>query len=58
MRTRKAGPHRYVDLHLVVPGEQSVAQAHELCDHLEDDLRALLPGTELLIHVEPRRGNA
>lgn len=58
LRTRKAGPQRYVDLHLVVPGEQSVAQAHELCDHLEKDLRALLPGTELLIHVEPRRGNA
>jgi len=58
LRTRKAGPQRYVDLHLVVPGEQSVARAHELCDHLEDDLRALLARTEVLIHVEPKRGDA
>ena len=58
LRTRKAGAQRYVDLHLVVPGEQSVAEAHELCDHLEADLRALLPRTEVLIHVEPERDNA
>ncbi len=57
LRTRKAGPQRYVDLHLVVPGEQSVARAHALCDHLEADLQALLPRTEVLIHVEPDRGN-
>jgi cation diffusion facilitator family transporter len=53
LRTRKAGPHRYIDLHLVVPRDQSVAEAHELCDHLEADLRALLPGAEVMIHVEP-----
>jgi len=53
LRTRRAGPQRYIDLHLVVSGEQSVADAHSLCDHLERDLRALLPRSEVLIHVEP-----
>src|SRR5574340_530994 len=54
LRTRKAGPQRYIDLHLVVPGEESVASAHLLCDHLENDLKLLLPGSEVLIHVEPQ----
>jgi len=53
LRTRKAGSQRQIDLHLVVPGDMSVAEAHQLCDHLEGDLRRLLPGSEVLIHVEP-----
>ena len=44
----------HVDLHVVVPGGQSVAEAHALSDHLENDLQALLPNLEVLIHVEPR----
>lgn len=57
LRTRRAGSERYVDLHLVVEGEESVAGAHRLCDHLERDLRSLLPRTEVLIHVEPRESH-
>ncbi len=53
LRTRKAGPQRYIDLHLVVPGSQTVAEAHALCDHLEKDLTDLLPRCEVMIHVEP-----
>ncbi len=55
LRTRQAGPGRYIDLHLEVPGEKSVADSHALCDHLESDLKALIPGAEILIHVEPKR---
>jgi cation diffusion facilitator family transporter len=55
LRTRQAGPERYIDLHLEVPGEKSVADSHALCDHLEEDLKALIPGAEVLIHVEPRQ---
>jgi len=54
LRTRKAGSQRYIDLHVVVPGEESVADAHFLCDHLENDLKLLLPEAEVLIHVEPK----
>ena len=58
LRTRRAGPQRYIDLHLVVPGDQSVAEAHVLCDHLERDLRALLSRAEVMIHVEPAAATA
>ncbi|MDH4179304.1 MAG: cation diffusion facilitator family transporter [Armatimonadota bacterium] len=55
LRTRQAGPERYIDLHLEVPGQLSVAQSHALCDHLEQDLRRIIPRAEILIHVEPKR---
>jgi cation diffusion facilitator family transporter len=53
MRTRKAGSERYVDLHLVVDSNASVAEAHALCDHLEEDLKKRFPTLSLTIHIEP-----
>ncbi len=55
VRTRKAGGDRHVDLHLVVNGEASVAEAHALCDHLEWDLCQTLGAATISIHVEPCR---
>ena len=53
LRTRKAGSQRYVDLHLVMPKNASVEEAHRLCDELERDIKKRLPHTSVLIHVEP-----
>ena len=53
LRTRKAGSQRYIDLHLVMPKSISVEEAHQMCDHLEQDIRAKLPHTDVTIHVEP-----
>jgi cation diffusion facilitator family transporter len=53
LRSRMAGSERHIDLHLVVPHTMAVAEAHELCDHLEQDIKLLMPNTEVMIHVEP-----
>lgn len=53
LRTRKAGRRRFVDGNLLVPGELSVAEAHALCDLVEDALRAALPGCDITLHVAP-----
>jgi len=53
LRTRKAGNQRYIDLHLVMPKNASVEEAHRLCDELEGDIKTRLPHTTVLIHVEP-----
>lgn len=53
LRTRLAGAERHVDLHLVVPKDLSVADAHELCDHLERDIKEKIPNLSILIHIEP-----
>jgi cation diffusion facilitator family transporter len=53
LRTRKAGSQRYIDLHLVMPKHASVEEAHRMCDHLEQDIKARVPHASITIHVEP-----
>jgi len=53
LRTRKAGSQRYIDLHLVMPKNASVEEAHIMCDHLEQDIECRLQCTSVTIHVEP-----
>ena len=57
LRTRMAGKHRHIDFHLTLPGEMVVAEAHRICDLIEDELENRLPFTIVVIHVEPE-GNA
>jgi cation diffusion facilitator family transporter len=53
MRSRKAGNERFVELHVVVPRNLSVAESHQLCDHLEKDIKEKLSNVSIEIHVEP-----
>lgn len=53
LRTRHAGVATFIDFHLVVPGETTVFQAHEICDRIEKALKALLDDAKVTIHVEP-----
>ncbi len=53
LRSRMSGAERFVDLHLVVPKDQLVGEAHDFCDHLEKDIKEKIPNLSILIHVEP-----
>lgn len=53
LRSRMSGAERFVDLHLVVPKNQHVVDAHEFCDHLEKDIKEKIPNLSILIHIEP-----
>lgn len=53
LRTRQAGPRRFADFHLLVPGRFSVHKAHHLAERIEERLKAELPGIEVSIHIEP-----
>lgn len=53
LRTRRSGKQREIDIHIKVAPEADVASAHELCNRIEGEIRAQLPGTYVLIHVEP-----
>jgi cation diffusion facilitator family transporter len=53
LRTRKSGGQRYVDLHLVMPRNVSLEDAHKMCDHLEQDIESRLRQASVTIHVEP-----
>ncbi len=54
LRTRKSASRRYVELHLLMPGNISVREAHDRCTGIEAEIRNRLPKTRVTIHVEPR----
>ncbi|SDC69957.1 cation diffusion facilitator family transporter [Ruegeria marina] len=53
LRTRHAGQATFIDFHLVVPGETTVFDAHEICDRVEAALKDVVEGAKITIHVEP-----
>ena len=53
LRTRRAGPRPFVELHLVVPGSMRVDLAHQICDRIETAVQSDLPGAHVVVHVEP-----
>lgn len=53
LKTRHAGSATFVEFHLVVPGEMSVFDAHEICDRIEAAVASAVPSTRVTIHVEP-----
>ncbi|HDQ07448.1 MAG TPA: cation transporter [Methanoculleus sp.] len=53
LRTRRSGPDIFVDFHLVMQGNISVEQSHDLADHLESDLIVEYPRSNITIHIEP-----
>jgi cation diffusion facilitator family transporter len=53
VRTRKSGAERFVELHLVVHPDTTVAKAHELQHLLANRIRELWVNARLIAHVEP-----
>jgi cation diffusion facilitator family transporter len=53
LRTRVAGSRRFVAFHVLVPGQWSVQQGHDLCEQLEQEIATALTRTHVLTHLEP-----
>lgn len=53
LRTRKAGPVRFVEFHLFVDSTMSVAESHAVAEGVEKRIEERFPGSSVLVHVEP-----
>ena len=53
LRTRKSGAQRFVDVHLLVSGQMSLSEAHDLAEDIEDKIRAEFDHVSIITHVEP-----
>jgi ferrous-iron efflux pump FieF len=53
LRTRTSGAHDFVQFHVWVDPDMSVAEAHRVMDEVEQKLEAEFPGVEILIHIDP-----
>lgn len=56
LRSRKAGPTRHVDMHLLVDPHSTVDEVHAVCDEIEREISECLPGAMVTIHTEPDDG--
>jgi len=55
LRARRAGSHRYIDLHIQVDEHLTVAEAHDIAHHIAADVRECLQNVDVLVHTEPHR---
>lgn len=53
IRSRRAGPTLFIELHLELDGRLTLARAHAIAHEIEDEIREAFPGAEVLIHQEP-----
>lgn len=53
---RKMGMTYYVDLHMIVDGNISVAEGHQIAHNLKDEIQLKIPHiADVLVHTEPDR---
>ncbi|MBV6632900.1 MAG: cation diffusion facilitator family transporter [Alphaproteobacteria bacterium] len=53
LRTRSDGTTLFIEFHLEMDGEMTIAEAHHVTDALEADLIGAFPNAEIIIHQEP-----
>jgi len=53
LRTRVAGNYRFIDIHVEIPKDESVGNAHKYCDRIENELTSSYENLSVTIHVEP-----
>jgi divalent metal cation (Fe/Co/Zn/Cd) transporter len=55
VRLRRSGPDAFADVTLRVPSGLTLARGHEIADAAEAAVQRLLPGADVVVHVEPSR---
>jgi len=53
IRIRESGPALFIDLHILVDGGQTLAQAHDLTETIEAAIRKIAPRADVTVHPEP-----
>lgn len=57
LRIREAAGRHFADVVIGVPPTAAVAQGHALADTVEQALEHVLPGSDVVVHVEPREAD-
>ena len=53
LRTRQAGSHRLMDVHIQLDDAWSFSRAHAISEEVEDAIRKVLPNLDIIVHAEP-----
>ncbi len=55
-RARKSGNERHIDMHIVVPKDISILDAHKITDDIENEIKDKIDNASVVIHVDPCEG--
>lgn len=58
LRLRQAAGRTFADVVISVPPGAAVGQGHAIADRVEAELEGALPGSDVVVHVEPRSDEA
>ncbi len=53
VRVRYSGPQLFVDIHILVDGDQTLREAHNLTEEIERTIQKLMPNADVTVHPEP-----
>jgi cation diffusion facilitator family transporter len=53
IRARYSGPVLFIDLHVLVDGQQTLTEAHQLTETIEAVIQQITPGADVTVHPEP-----
>jgi ferrous-iron efflux pump FieF len=53
VRVRYSGPQLFVDIHVLVDGNQTLKEAHTLTEEIERTIQNLVPNADVTVHPEP-----
>ncbi len=54
VRARYSGPSLFIDLHVLVDGNQTLFAAHKLTETIEGVIQGIAPGADVTVHPEPQ----
>jgi cation diffusion facilitator family transporter len=58
LRMRQSGNRQFADVVIGVPPGAAVGQGHEAADRVEAAVHGALPGSDVVVHVEPQKESA
>jgi cation diffusion facilitator family transporter len=53
LRSRVSGAQSFINFHVLVPGLWTVQRGHDVCQAIEQAIEQALPGSDVIIHLEP-----
>jgi cation diffusion facilitator family transporter len=53
VRVRYSGPQLFVDIHVLIDGNQTLKEAHNLTEEIERVIQKFIPNADVTVHPEP-----
>ena len=56
LKTRKAGPDKFAEFHLMMPQDTSLTDAHDMVAHIREEIESEIARITIIVHLDPCDG--